>query len=405
MKIRKAFAGIATAAALVGGGSVAADSAVNPYTDEGAEFTITQDASLPGAGVLEVGLDKTEPAITLSKWEGAAEFTVIPEGEYGRGSRAFLTERMEWKGEDQEVHAYPLEAKAGMEDGGFEIEIFLKEKPDTNRFDFAIEGAEELDFFYQPALTPEEIELGNVRAENVIGSYAVYHKEKEGQIEGSINYGTGKAYHIFRPKAIDAKGNEIWAQLSYENGSLSVEVPQAFLDTAAYPVRVDPTIGYTSQGASDEVICSGVADYQKAHKASGLAGGTLTKISNYLKGTDKFTSKVWNSNGGGTLPVNTSPPHTGALTNIGSGSYTLQETSLTYVFVGAVQWVGVQGWEQTGSGPSYIAYDTGGVAGETSWDNDIGVWQTGDTKRYSVYGTYTAASVSSSITSDTVFFD
>jgi hypothetical protein len=38
----------------------------------------------------------------------------------------------------QEMHAYPLQSKEGSEDGGFEIEIILQEKPATNVFAFPI---------------------------------------------------------------------------------------------------------------------------------------------------------------------------------------------------------------------------------------------------------------------------
>ena len=84
----------------------------------------------------------------------------------------------------------------------------------------------------------------------MIGSYAVYHKTKANHRVGSTNYATGKAYHIYRPKALDANGVEQWAEIFYENGILSVTVPQKFLDDAVYPVRIDPTFGYTTQGAS-----------------------------------------------------------------------------------------------------------------------------------------------------------
>lgn len=409
MTIRKTLAGIATATALAGAGTVVADQNVNPYTDQGETFFIETQSSLDGAGAIEVDLAKAEPEITLSKWNGEASLTVVPEGEYGPGTRAFLTERMEWKNKNQEVHAYPLKAKAGMEDGGFEIEISLKGKPETNRFHFVVEGAEELDFFYQPALTPDELKQGAVRPENVIGSYAVYHKEKEGRLEEGTNYGTGKAFHIFRPKAIDARGRETWAELTYINGVLIVEVPQAFLDTSYYPVRVDPTIGYTSQGASDWVICSGAADNAVAWKASGLAGGTVTKISQYLRysgSPDVFRSQIWNDAGGGTVPTDTSPPYSSSFTTMASSGYTLQEISLSYVFSGSVQWVGVSGGEETGSGQSYIAYDTGGSAGTVAYRDDVYVWQPGTSERFSVYATYTAAPAgSSSITSDAVFFE
>ena len=85
-----------------------------------------------------------------------------------------------------------------MEDGGFEIEVYFPERPASNVFRFAIEGAEELDFFYQPELTPEELAQDAVRPENVVGSYAVYHKTEANHRVGDTNYATGKAFHIYR---------------------------------------------------------------------------------------------------------------------------------------------------------------------------------------------------------------
>jgi hypothetical protein len=99
------------------------------------------------------------------------------------------------------MHAYPLPAKEDMEDGGSEIEIYLAERPPTNGFRFAIEGAEDLDFFYQREFSAEEIAEGAVWPENVIGSYVVYHKTKANHRVGDTNYATGKAYHIYRSKA------------------------------------------------------------------------------------------------------------------------------------------------------------------------------------------------------------
>src|SRR3990167_10044130 len=145
---------------------------------------------------------------------------------------------MEWKDVREEVHAYPINNE------NFEIEIILKDRPDINTFDFTIDGADNLDFFYQPPLTQKEIDEGASRPDNVIGSYAVYHKTKANHRVGSINYATGKAFHIYRPKATDANGAEVWAELNYPNGTLTVTVPQKFLDDAVYPVRVDPTFGY-----------------------------------------------------------------------------------------------------------------------------------------------------------------
>jgi hypothetical protein len=88
------------------------------------------------------------------------------------------------------MHAYPLQSKEGMENGDFEIQIILQEKPESNVFAFPIQGAQDLDFFYQPKLPPEEIAEGTVRSENVVGSHVVYHKTKANHRVGDTIYAT-----------------------------------------------------------------------------------------------------------------------------------------------------------------------------------------------------------------------
>src|SRR3989344_550188 len=119
------------------------------------------------------------------------------------------------------------------------------------------------------------------RAENTIGSYAVYHKTIQGHIEGNLNHETGKVFHIYRPKAIDAEGKEAWGTLSYENGSLTVTIPQEFLDSASYPVRVDPTFGNTSIGASSAIY----AGRRATSFTSPTESGSITSISAYTRCT------------------------------------------------------------------------------------------------------------------------
>jgi hypothetical protein len=210
---------------------------------------LERNSALPEGGKTAIEMLKARPEIRMRRWDGEASLTV----RYNKIAKAGVrgpNNRMEWRDAKEEAHAYPLETQPGMEDGGLELEIFLKEKPATNRFDFALEGADNLDFSYQPALTQAQIDQKIKRPDNVIGSYAVYHKTKKNHSKGGINYATGKAFHIYRPKAIDADGNEVWAELDYKDGVLSVTVPQTFLNTAIYPVVVDPTFGYTTIGAT-----------------------------------------------------------------------------------------------------------------------------------------------------------
>ena len=139
-------------------------------------------------------------------------------------------------------------------------------------------------------ITQEEIDDGASRPENVVGSYAVYHQTR-GRVNDSagMEYKTGKAFHIYRPEAIDRDGNKVWCDLSIseQTGTLTVTVPQPFLDTAMYPVRVDPTFGYTTAGSSSgfeqDDILYGSGLYSMPED------GTLDSMSYYRAAADTAT--------------------------------------------------------------------------------------------------------------------
>lgn len=193
-------------------------------------------------------------------------------------------------------------------EGGFKVDILLNEKPDTNRFCYAIEGAENYDFFYQPALTEEEIEQGAERPEDIVGSYAVYHKTLKNHVVGQENYATGKVMHIPRPQVWELNDEENmkeWAELSYsEKEGLCVTVRQDFLDSAKYPVRVDPTFGYTSVGGGS--VSLGANAFRGVTVNSTVSeNGTVASVSYYgrknaannMKGAVITTSGVILTNG------------------------------------------------------------------------------------------------------------
>lgn len=191
------------------------------------------------------------------------------------------------------------------EEGGHELEWELPSKPDSNILPFTLRYKGDVRFYHQPALTQEEIDEGADRPENVVDSYAVYI-EKRNHRKGGNNYATGKIQHVYRPKAIDAKGNEAWCTLhipsngqAETNIDCSVEVPQEFLDNAAYPVLVDPTFGNTSVGGSnnpngpdiDNIIIGydngGTGDYNAP------VNGTLTHINYYSKAAGTIRPVVY----------------------------------------------------------------------------------------------------------------
>ncbi len=134
----------------------------------------------------------------------------------------------------------------------YEVEVLLKKKPSTNKIHFSVRS-KELNFFYQTPLTEDEKREGSSRPENVEGSYAVYHKTKRDTIVGGKAYKTGKVFHIYRPEITDANGVSVWGDIYFNetDETLSIIIPQSFLDTATYPVIVDPTFGYTVVGGSN----------------------------------------------------------------------------------------------------------------------------------------------------------
>lgn len=247
------------------GGTVALDAQSNPYTDKGGHYELPIISDIPQGERVEIHKDKAQ--MDLIGWNDEYKISIIPQiptAQLGgvdrpftaQANRPLLSKRMEYQSGN--VKAF-IEPKEGTQNE-FDIDFTLHSKPDTNVFEYKIEGAESFDFFFQPPLTAEEIAEGASRPENVVGSYAVYHSFKANHRIGSTNYATGKAFHIYRPKAIDANGVEVWAELSYIEGLLTVTVPPKFLDDAVYPVRVDPTFGYTTAGASGSTFCEDGGD-------------------------------------------------------------------------------------------------------------------------------------------------
>lgn len=170
-----------------------------------------------------------------------------------------------------------------MSTDAFKIDVLLNEKPDTNQFCYTIEGWEDYDFFYQPALTPEEIAEGASRPEEIVGSYAVYHKTLKNHRVGSTNYETGKVAHIPYPYiwSVNATSTKHRAEaFDITDGRMCVTVAQSDLDTMEYPVRIDPTLGYTSIGASETTIGLDVSDDQirQGLIATSTESGSLISI-------------------------------------------------------------------------------------------------------------------------------
>ena len=182
-----------------------------------------------------------------------------------RGNEVRAT--LPWKGENGLVVKYdmgeptPTERVKGRRDkevvtevinDSFKIDFLLNKKPKTNVFCQQFEGYEDYDFVKIQPLTEEEKQQGIVKNPDAIGSYDIRHKTLRNYETSGYNYGYGQFGQIDFPSVWEVGNKEATIQraeditFDSENGELCVYVQQDFLDKATYPVRVDPTIGYTA---------------------------------------------------------------------------------------------------------------------------------------------------------------
>lgn len=335
--------------------------------------------------LIEIGDSKQvdfKPQFKVMRWDNEVNFSMRafehPEAIVEKDGN-----KIKYITPDYEIHQYE-KPEAG-EDGGFEFEWIINKKPASNVFSATIQ-TKELEFIYQGELTEEE-KLTSLRPDNVIGSYAVYHSSKKNIVEGGKNYKTGKVFHVYRPHVKDAEGNEAWGILNIntETGVLTVTVSEKFLSSAVYPVVVDPTFGYTSQGASDKLVFDNSGDYRVGFRADAITG-TLTAVAAYLKGAAVNNRYVFHlySHSGST--PNASLANSGNQTLNGT-TYTLKSNTVSYSMVVDTYWAVVEGFQLV-SGTGSIAYDTGNTT-------DYGAFRAlswlVDSNRYSIYATYTSS--------------
>lgn len=255
--------------------------------------------------VVEVGDTKQTsfyPQVKVMKWNNEINFSVrytsdLTNATESKDNNDIIT----WIGKDNvEVKMYEKSDPNDSDAGGFEFEFTIPSKPSSNVFDMTIQTkglsfienpeiddkqAQSLVDVYQRAyndghdVTIPTLEEAKrlIRPENVVGSYAAYHaSQRDGE------YKTGKAFHIYRPKATDKDGNSTWCELKIDvdNGILRITVPQEFLDEAVYPVLVDPTFGYTTVGGTWQ---SYVADQAGAGVYAANATTNIDKLTLYVK--------------------------------------------------------------------------------------------------------------------------
>jgi hypothetical protein len=390
-----------------------------PVIDKIDRFEVPFSSTIPDEGESKAQMMKDKPKVILSRWNGEAQMGI----EYKNVKETASKNSNEVKyGTGKEViHTYKKD------DGSFEIEIELKSKPSANRFDFEITGAENLDFFYQPPLTEEykdgwsdefqsEIlvtpttvstitrdERGIIyghtaieRPENIVGSYAVYHKTKANHKVGDVNYATGKAYHILRPVITDFSGAKTYGDLSYANGTLTVTIPQKFLDDAQYPLALDPTFGYATSGGTYIIFNNTSPKIANiVSPLTAVSGDTITRYLIYFNKVsgsfpDDVAMTAYTVTGG--IPSALVASGTSVIigtTGWASSSIVNQVLSAGTVYCVALSMATLSG--DTGN----FAYDSGSAPGRfnsdsTTFTDPFNATGTDSGRHYSWYATYTA---------------
>ncbi|RLI91232.1 MAG: hypothetical protein DRO95_04750, partial [Candidatus Altiarchaeales archaeon] len=359
--------------------------------------------------LIEIGEERhspPQPYLKLNKWDGEVSLKV--EVPYGRGAIRILEQnKLKYVSHKYDVNFYPKEPEeiteeiAGRnhtfkinEKGGVEFDVILKEKPDSNIFEFPIK-TKGLKFYYQPPLHPAhptwadtdgDGKADTFRPENVVGSYAVYHESKQGDYTklGGKNYRAGKVFHIYRPKIIDNVGKEVWGKLNIDVGKklLTIEIPQEFLDNAVYPVRIDPNFGYESKGASHTYLYNDIAGSWFTCPEDGTAENITAYHDDWGAGNEYAIYKKSD---------NSLVDHTE------SGTGQQSEGWYTFNFLdpkpslsgGEDYWLVLWGTSNT-----YYWYDS--ATGKGGRQDDVSKWPdpwspTSEDKIYSIYCTYTSA--------------
>jgi len=274
---------------------------------------------IEGDAQIDIGNSPSQfnPIGTLSKWDGTAVLSVslahsaIPEpvppnpvSLAPRGTQVVSAAYDSNTGIN--MYLLPEDSDTG---GGLEYEIVLDRQP-TNSTIVLNLASDNLSFAYQPPMTEDYDTFVNMygsegltvtdttvtkngevlayRPENVVGSYALFNtttREKFGQ--------------IYRPQLVDADGNRAWASQTIDEGTgkMYLNMPQDFLDNAAYPIIVDPTFGHRVQGTTwatvpaNQITLSGLPYYYSGTNDV----CSIFWIYQNLGGTNHFRMALYNS--------------------------------------------------------------------------------------------------------------
>lgn len=209
------------------------------------------------------------PNINASKWDDEAFLNINFQSiTVNNETPIFLDNKIEITAGDITFISYPLSEKV------LEIGIRLGKPILLTELRLLLVYSDGLKFCPQGELTAEQIKDGCIRPPNVVGSLAVYWKEKNNQ------YKTGKFCHMYRWECIDADGKKEWCDpLRVENDELVIGLPVAWLQTAKYPVTImgaGDTLGYSTVGGT-----TGLGSHLLVYHAGGTTNADGGNVGNF----------------------------------------------------------------------------------------------------------------------------
>jgi hypothetical protein len=183
--------------------------------------------------------DKFVPNINMSKWDDEHWINLNLPIAIANQVETYDGKKVSIAVGDNSFNYYPAN------ENDLEFEIVFGRKPTLMELSLNIIDSGNLDYLYQPALTQAEIDDGHNRPDNVVGAYAVCARKMNNK------YCTGIFCHFYYPYLKDADGKIVRVDgFDISDGKMTVILPTEWMATAKYPVILDPTVGYSTAGAS-----------------------------------------------------------------------------------------------------------------------------------------------------------
>jgi hypothetical protein len=195
--------------------------------------------------------DKFVPNINASKWNDECWLNINHPDSVIDEIEEFILDKVSLRIGNNTHRCYALE------NGDLEYEIEYASRPDYDVEIFDLTFPDGLNFTKQLPLEYEwardnmGLSLSEYltrvnRPDNIINSYAVYWEKQDNQ------YKTGKFCHIYRAELIDADGDRSWCDMNIDpiTKKMQIIMDGIWLDSANYPVILDPVLGYDTYGAS-----------------------------------------------------------------------------------------------------------------------------------------------------------